>query len=164
MWKPVSPDTDLCPKCARTADSDAKVQEGLAAIHKLEKVGQQPSRVMELELIMCLFRLSSSATTTRRDSVQMVFISSLTRTTGSFLEVRPAPISRHSQLTVFTGFGRAWIAWSRAPAKKPRPGPISNTAFLCDHGRLSLDIDVEVDSASLVDAVSIKAWKLLQSK
>ncbi len=62
---------------------------------------------------------------------------------------------------------RQWAAWAKdmhLTSKKPRPGKLDNSAFLCEHGRVMIDVEAEVKAPKEIALVCEKGWDCLRAK
>lgn len=76
---------------------------------------------------------------------------------------RPLPSPAGADVTAFP---REWVKWQRSKGdpKNPRPLPIDNSPFLCEHQKVLIDIKSEVDNPVKIDVTSEKDWKSLQKR
>lgn len=118
-------------------------------------------------LILRFERQSSNRSTIKLDSAALNLSSLVVLITSSFLAVRSPFCDLLARRLIIlcdsTDFPRQWTKWSRGNVKpSPRPDDIDNSPFLCEHGRVVIDIDRELSTPTLVEAVSEKDWKALQ--
>ena len=59
-------------------------------------------------------------------------------------------------------FVRTWKHWLLRPGEVPRPESVDNSAFICEHGLLSLDPNASSDLDSTVAIIKRGDWDLLQ--
>ena len=64
----------------------------------------------------------------------------------------------------FAEWSRKWVAWSRKKQCGPadRPPTLNNEQFLCEHGRLCLDLTREAEAAREITIVQPKEWAYLK--
>lgn len=58
-------------------------------------------------------------------------------------------------------FVHRWRAWLAKPLQIPRPGPIANDAFVCQHDMLLIDPAEEADIDGVICAISPSEWEIL---
>ena len=62
-------------------------------------------------------------------------------------------------------WARQWTTWVRAKSlDKLRPGKVDNARFVCEHGKVAIDVVAEVDAPREITLVCEKAWRYLCSK
>ncbi|GAA5951936.1 hypothetical protein JCM8115_005283 [Rhodotorula mucilaginosa] len=76
------------------------------------------------------------------------------------------PLSQdpHSHFVIPKEWSRKWVAWSRKKQCGPadRPPTLNNEQFLCEHGRLCLDLTREAEAAREITIVQPKEWAYLK--
>ncbi|KAG9102662.1 hypothetical protein FRC06_001495 [Ceratobasidium sp. 370] len=58
-------------------------------------------------------------------------------------------------------FVTQWRIWLSKPLMAPRPGPVANDQFICDHGNLTVDPTEPLDVDGVVCAISHEEWKTI---
>ncbi|GAA5896486.1 hypothetical protein JCM5296_000680 [Sporobolomyces johnsonii] len=59
-------------------------------------------------------------------------------------------------------FARDWTTWSHRKGSTARPGPVDNSSFLCEHGRVCLDLAKEMETARSIQVATKDEWKYLK--
>ena len=60
-------------------------------------------------------------------------------------------------------FVRTWKQWLMHPADIPRPDGVDNSEFICQHGRLVIDPNVQSDLDTSAVIITRKDWETLEA-
>ncbi|KAF8682576.1 Cysteine proteinase [Rhizoctonia solani] len=58
-------------------------------------------------------------------------------------------------------FVTQWRAWLAKPLVAPRPGPITNDDFICEHGGLVIDLAEEKEVDGMICTASVSDWEVI---
>ncbi|KAG9094631.1 hypothetical protein FS749_012099, partial [Ceratobasidium sp. UAMH 11750] len=58
-------------------------------------------------------------------------------------------------------FLNQWRTWLAKPLTAPRPGPVPNDQFICEHGNLTVDPTEPLDVDGVACAISLQEWKII---
>ncbi|KAF8758543.1 Cysteine proteinase [Rhizoctonia solani] len=58
-------------------------------------------------------------------------------------------------------FVTQWRAWLAKPLVAPRPGPITNDDFICEHGGLVIDLAEEKEADGMICTASVSDWEVI---